>query len=51
MDRMGLDNLEEKRTAQGLESIRDIATHVAACAKAGLGTDDLTKIDMRQLRV
>jgi hypothetical protein len=51
MDRIGLDILEEKRAAQGLESIRGIATHVAACARAGLGTDDLTKIDLRQLRV
>jgi hypothetical protein len=50
MDRIGLDILEEKRAAQGLESIRDIATHVAACAKRGLGTDDLGRIDYRQLK-
>jgi len=50
MDRIGLDILEEKRAAQGLESIRPIATHVAACAARGLGTDDLAKIDYRQLR-
>jgi hypothetical protein len=50
MDRIGLDILEDKRAAQGLESIRGIATHVAACAKKGLGTDDLTKIDLRELR-
>ena len=50
MDRLGLDILEEKRAAQGLESIRDIATHVAACAKRGLGTDDLARIDLRALR-
>jgi hypothetical protein len=50
MDRIGLDILEEKRAAQGLESIREIATHVAACAKRGLGTDDLAKIDYRQLK-
>ncbi len=49
MDRIGLDILEEKRAAQGLESIRAIATHVAACARKGLGTDDLAKIDLREL--
>ncbi|MGZ5468670.1 MAG: DUF362 domain-containing protein, partial [Candidatus Aminicenantales bacterium] len=50
MDRIGLDILEEKRAAHGLESVRPIATHVAACAKRGLGTDDLTKIDLREIR-
>ncbi len=50
MDRIGLDLLEEKRKAQGLPSIRDIATHVAACARKGLGTDDLSRIDLRALR-
>lgn len=50
MDRIGLDILEEKRAAQGLESIRGIATHVAACARKGLGTDDLKRIDLRELR-
>ena len=51
MDRIGLDLLEEKRRAQGLESIRPISTHVAACARKGLGTDDLAKIDLRALSV
>lgn len=51
MDRLGLDLLEEKRRVQGLESIRPIATHVASCAAAGLGTDDLSRIDLRELRV
>ena len=50
MDRIGLDILEEKRTAQGLESIRDIATHVAACADKGLGTDDPARIDLREIK-
>jgi hypothetical protein len=50
MDRIGLDVLEEKRTAQGLDSVRAIATHVAACAKRGLGTDDPAKIDLRQIK-
>ena len=50
MDRIGLDILEEKRAAQGLESIRGIATHVAACARKGLGTDDLGRIDLRELK-
>jgi hypothetical protein len=50
MDRIGLDILEEKRAAHGLESVRPIATHVAACAKRGLGTDDLAKIDLREIR-
>jgi len=50
MDRIGLDILEEKRKAHNLDSIRDIATHVSACAKKGLGTDDLTKIDLRDLK-
>ena len=49
MDRLGLDLLEEKRAAHGLESVRPIATHIAACARRGLGTDDLAKIDLRQL--
>jgi len=51
MDRLGLDILEDKRKAQGLESIRSLATHVASCAAAGLGTDDLSRIDLRELRV
>jgi hypothetical protein len=51
MDRIGLDILEEKRKEQRLESIREIATHVASCAKKGLGTDDLSRIDQRALRV
>lgn len=51
MDRIGLDILEEKRQEMGLESIRNISTHVAACAKKGLGTDDLSKIDLRVLQV
>jgi len=50
MDRIGLDILEEKRAAQGLESVRAVATHVAACAKRGLGTDDLAKIDFREIK-
>jgi hypothetical protein len=50
MDRIGLDLLEEKRTAQGLDSVRAIATHVSACAKRGLGTDDPAKIDLRQIK-
>jgi len=51
MDRIGLDILEEKRKEQMLEPIRDISTHVAACAKKGLGTNDLEKIDLRELTV
>ncbi len=51
MDRIGLDILEEKRGAQGLESVRSIATHVAACARKGLGTDDLSRIDLCELKV
>ncbi|HCS49098.1 MAG: hypothetical protein A2V45_01425 [Candidatus Aminicenantes bacterium RBG_19FT_COMBO_58_17] len=51
MDRIGLDILEEKRREQGLESIRSISTHVAACAAKGLGTDDLSRIDLRALKV
>jgi Domain of unknown function (DUF362) len=50
MDRIGLDILEAKRTEQGLPSIRDIAKHVAACAKKGLGTDDLARIDLRETK-
>ena len=49
LDRIGLDILEVKRAAQGLESIRAIATHVSACAKKGLGTDDLARIDLREI--
>ena len=51
MDRIGLDLLEEKRRAQGLEPIRPIATHVAACAAKGLGTDDPARIDLRAVGV
>jgi hypothetical protein len=51
MDRIGLDILEEKRQAQRLESVRDISTHVAACARRGLGTDDLARIDLRALSI
>jgi hypothetical protein len=51
MDRIGLDILEEKRKEHNLPSIREEATHVAACAKKGLGTDDYQKIDFRELKV
>ena len=51
MDRIGLDLLEEKRLAQGLAPIRPIATHVAACAAKGLGTDDLDRIELRAVSV
>ncbi len=50
MDRVGIDILEEKRQAQGLDSIRSISTHVAACAAKGLGTDDLSRIDLRAIK-
>ncbi len=51
MDRIGLDILEAKRAEQGLESIRHEAGHVAACARRGLGTDDLARIDLREVKV
>lgn len=51
MDVIGLDILEEKRRAQGLESVRPISTHVSACARKGLGTDDPSRIDLRALVV
>jgi hypothetical protein len=51
LDRIGLDVLEEKRSEQKLPSIRHEATHIAACARRGVGTDDLNKIDWRQLKV
>jgi hypothetical protein len=51
LDRIGLDILEEKRLARGLESIRPISGHVAACARRGLGTDDLSRIERRELEV
>ena len=51
MDRVGLDILEKKRIEQGLEHIRNISTHIAACANMGLGTCDLSKIDLRELIV
>jgi len=50
MDRIGLDILEEKRRGQRLESIRAMATHVSACARKGLGTDDPAMIDLRELK-
>lgn len=51
MDRIGLDILEEKRKDHNLPSIKEGATHVAAWAKKGLGTDDYAKIDLRELKV
>ncbi len=51
MDRIGLDILEEKRKEHNLPSIIEEATHIAACAKKGLGTDDYEKIDFRELKV
>jgi hypothetical protein len=51
MDRIGLDILEARRKERGLESVRSISTHVAACARRGLGTDDLSRVDLRELRV
>ena len=49
MDRLGLDPLEQKRKEQGLPSIREEATHIAACARKGVGTDDLARIDFRKV--
>jgi hypothetical protein len=51
MDAVGLEILEEKRLEQGLESVRDISTHVAACDRKGLGTADLQNIDIREIVV
>ena len=51
MDRLGLDLLEQKRKEQGLPSIRHEATHVAACARRGVGTDDLARIDLREVKL
>jgi len=51
MDRIGLDILEQKRLEQKLAAIRDISTHIAACAEKGLGIDDVNKIDWRELKV
>ncbi len=51
MDRIGLDILEEKRLEMGLESIRNIATHVEACGRMGVGISDLNKIDWRAYKV
>jgi hypothetical protein len=51
MDRIGLDLLEQKRREQKLPSIRAEAGHVAACARKGIGIDDLKRIDLRQLRL
>ncbi len=51
MDRIGLDLLEEKRLEMGLESIRDISTHVEACGEQGVGISDLNKIEWRALKI
>ena len=51
MDRVGLDILEQKRKERGMPSIRGEAGHVASCAQKGVGTDDLRRIDLRELRV
>jgi hypothetical protein len=51
MDSVGLELLEEKRKEQGLGSIADEATHVGACARKGVGTDDRKRIDLRPLKV
>ena len=51
MDRVGLDILEQKRIEQNLEPIRNISTHIAACDKKGLGTNELGMIDLRELKV
>lgn len=51
LDTIGLEILEEKRKAQGLASVRNIATHVSASARKGLGTDDLARIDLCELKV
>ncbi|MFC1729131.1 DUF362 domain-containing protein [candidate division KSB1 bacterium] len=51
IDRIGLDIFEEKRREQMLPSVRHEATHIAACAQMGIGTDDFRKMDIRELRV
>jgi hypothetical protein len=50
MDRIGLEILEAKRKEHNSDSVRDISTHVAACARKGLGTDDLAQIGLRELK-
>jgi hypothetical protein len=51
LDAVGLEILEEKRREQGLEPVRDISTHIAACARKGLGTADPANIDLREIPV
>jgi len=51
MDRIGFDILEEKRRQQKMPPISDISTHIAACAKIGVGTDDYKNIDLVELHV
>ena len=51
MDRIGLEILEKKRKEHNLDSVRDISTHITGCAEKGLGTDDLARIDLIELKV
>jgi hypothetical protein len=47
MDRTGPDLLEEERADRRLPLIRNISTHMAGCALAGLRTDDPARIHLR----
>jgi hypothetical protein len=51
IDRIGLEVLELKRKEQGLPPISGEATHIAACARRSVGTDDPRRIDLRELQI
>jgi dipeptidase len=50
MDRIGLDLLEEERADRRLPLIRNISTHMAGRALAGLRSDDPATIHLRENR-
>jgi uncharacterized protein (DUF362 family) len=49
IDHLGLQIIEEKRGENGLAPLGDRARHVATAARMGLGTNDPTRMDMREI--
>ena len=49
VDALGLRIIEEKRKAEGEPPIGERAKHIATAAQMGLGTDDFSRIELREV--
>lgn len=51
IDRIGCEVIENKRKEMGAPPIGNRALHIAECSKAGLGVNDLSKIQHRKITI